>query len=807
MTSVGPARRARRLACALLCACGWTIPAPLSAQSTDDGKFSDLDSIIITARRHSEPMAKAGVAVSVLSGKDALESGTFYADRLNDRFPAVIVQPSATGNLIFIRGVGNFTLQPNSDPAIAYVYDGVFIGRPIGTLSQLFDLDRIEVLKGPQGVLYGRNASGGSINIQPREPIIGERSLSADVGFASDGETHDQAALNLPLGAATAVRMSGALSDEPASLNGYREGPEQQSVRAQLKSRIGTATTVRLSGDYNHVGGVGNGSSYVGNYVFDRGTGAYQFNPSGLPLSQGLYSAPSQAYRQTIFLPTAGRMLDAITSRPRQDNAFYGVHARIDSDTGIGRLTVIPAWRKSTIDAVVSGSPFGYLQRDRNEQASLEARLAGSRGRIDWLAGTLLFDERINSHTATNLSSFLGLLDQHYHTFSAALFGNLTVHAGDRLRLSAGARSTRDRKTYSSDSDSISIACHRIVNGRPSCPSVPLFPLVDSFADVPFDTPGLPGPTLPILVDGTQTGAFVSRSALAADGLLTNHAVTWRVGGEFDAGPRSLLYASIETGYRPGGFNTAVGYETYRPERVTALTFGVRHHSADERLQLDLEAFWWDYRDQQVSSLRPDLGSPPKNANITDNIANSRIRGIEADMRVRPWIGAELRGVVQYLDSDYRSFRYLYANLGPPQAPFPPLTGCPTTFDAAANLYTVDCTNEQPFNSPRWSISPSFRQGFAVGHVGLTVVLDTHYRSARNVGFAFLQEQRIGPTWTSNAQIIAALPGGRTELAAFVRNIEGTRIPEFMIYHPFSNALVAGTSMPRQFGVRASFRF
>jgi iron complex outermembrane receptor protein len=328
-----------------------------------------------------------------------------------------------------------------------------------------------------------------------------------------------------------------------------------------------------------------------------------------------------------------------------------------------------------------------------------------------------------------------------------------------------------------------------------------LFPLVENLADVPFAVPAPSAPPLPILVNGVPTGAIVARSELAAQGRLHDRAITWRASGEYDLGAQSLLYATAETGYRPGGFNTAVGFETYRPERITAFTVGLRHRSANSRLQLNLEAFWWNYRDQQVSSLRPDLSTPPRNANITENIGNSRIRGVEAEVRVRATRNLELHGIVQYLDADYRSFSYVWANTG-----VPPLTGCPASLNPATNLYTVDCRGKQPYNSPRWSLNLEVRKGFDLPGATLTAVVDTRFRSARNIGFAYLPEQRIGPTWTSNAQLLLDLPRSRVELAAFVRNIEGHRTPEFMIYHPVSNALVAATSLPREFGIRVSLR-
>lgn len=794
--------RARRLAgAALLSMVAWTTHGAAPAQAPAQPTVAEPEQIIVTARRRDEQLSETAAAVSVLAGREMVELGINQVDRLGERLPALTVQPTATGNLMFIRGVGNFTLLPNSDPAVGFASDGVFFGRPMGTMSQFFDLDRIELVKGPQGVLYGRNASAGSINLEPRQPVYDEYSALAHLSLATYDEFRAEAAVNAPLGPAAAFRLSGARSGQDHFLEGYTGGPTQHSLRAQVKTSLSNALTVRLSGDYNHVGGVGVGTSYVGNYVFDPTIARYRFFKAGLPLSMGIYSPEGQAYRQTIFLGSAGRTLDAIASRPEQDHEFYGAHARIESDLGIGVLTVIPAWREARIDAIVSGSPFGYRQLEAHEQTSLEARLAGRRGAVEWLAGAFLFDEEVDSDTTTNLSSALIQAEQRYWTSSRALFGNLTLHASRRTRLSGGLRWTRDRKEFTSDSVTLAIVCQRRVDNRPSCRTVNLFPLVEDLTDLPFPVPAGPGAPLPILVGGIPTGAIVVRSQLAAEGELTDRAVTWRIGGEADIGTRSLVYATLETGYRPGGFNTAVGFETYDPERITAWTLGLRHRGTGGRLDLDVEAFWWNYRDQQVSSLRPDLSTPPRNANITENIGKSRIRGVEADVRYRPWRGAEGRAIIQHLDADYRSFEYVYANTG-----VPPLTGCAATLNRASNLYTIDCSRKQPYNSPRWTLSLSARQSFVLGRLNLTAAADIAFRSGRNIGFAFLPEQRIGSSSTSNLQLILRVPGDRLEAAAFVRNIEGDRIPQFMIYHPVSNALVAGAGAPRQFGVRASLR-
>lgn len=786
------------LAGAPLCA---AVPAPALAQTSGPSARLPRD-IVITARRRGEALEKSGAAISALSGEDLTESGVNDTQGLADRFPALTVQPTASGNLVFIRGVGNFTLLPNSDPAVAFAYDGVFVSRPTGTMSQFFDLDRVELLKGPQGVLYGRNASAGSINVEPRQPVIGETSATAHLTAATYSEERAEAAVNLALGKNSALRLSGAMNARNPWLAGYRDGSEQHSERAQIKTRIGERATVRLSADYNRLGGSGVGSTYAGNYVFVPAEDRYRFIESGLSSSQGLYAPDSQAFRQTIFLAGAGRNLDAIASRPAQDHRFYGAHARVDAGLGFGDLVVIPAWRRGDFDGIMASAPFGFHQREKDLQTSVETRLSGRVGPAEWLAGAFLFDERIESDTATNLSSALAFAQQTYELWSRALFGNLTAHFSPRLRLSGGLRWTRDRKAYESDTQTYAIVCLRRVDNRPSCPTVPLFPLADDPADIPFPLPSQPGGRVPILVGGLNTGAIATFAARTDSGRLIDKAVTWRAGTEADLGPRTLLYATVETGYRPGGFNNAVGFETYEPERITAYTLGLRHRGWSGRLRLDLEAFHWDYREQQVSSLRPDLSTPPRNVNTTDNIGNSRIRGVEAEVSIQPWSGGQIGGIVQHLDARYRSFDYVQANTGTK-----PLSGCDLALDAATNLYTVDCSGKQPYNSPRWALVLNSRQTFAVGHLTLTAIADTHYRSSRNIGFAFLPEQRVGGSWTSNAQLIVALPGKRVEVAAFVRNIEGERIRQFMIFHPVSNAMIAVTSPPRQWGLRTSLRF
>lgn len=783
-----------------------TLLAPmreLRAEPTNDksGAASDGgEDIVVTARRRNELLSRVAVPVSVATGAELRDSFAEKVENLDAVFPELTVQPTGTGNLIFLRGVGNFTLQPNSDPAVGFDYDGVLVARPGGSMGELFDLDRVELMKGPQGVLYGRNASVGAIHVEPRQPVLGLSEAHADLTFGSYSQARRTGTVNVPLGDRAALRFATAFATGGAYLTGYRHGEEQGAVRIQVTIEPRAGISIRLAGDYSHLGGVGAGTSYVGNYIYSSADGDYDFRPSGISSSQGLYSKEAQAYREGVFLPIAGRKLDPLAATPWQNNEIYGVQLHAEADLGFAKLTVLPAWRGVMLDLTNAGSPFGYDIREQEEQASLETRLAARSGPLEWLAGTLLFKEDIDSRTATNLSSSLILSDQTYDTGSVALFANVLLHLSSSIRASAGMRWTRDAKSFDGHSDTLGLACVQRQAGIPSCPLLPLLPLANDFADQPLPVP-LPGTRVPILVAGANTGAIATHSIVAGNGYLSAASIDWRIGGEADLGPHDLLYAMAETGHRPGGFNIATGFETYGPERLAGVTLGLRHHAAGDRVQLHSEAFWWTYSGQQVSSLRPDQSSPPRNANITDNIGNSRIRGVEVEGRVSPSRALRLRSAIQYLDAKYRSFTYAQANTG-----VPPLTGCVATLQPPTNLYVVDCSMKQPYNSPRWTLSLSARRSFQLGRLRAAAELDTHFRSSRNIGFAFLPEQHVGATTATNLNATLAPAQGKWEITVMIENIEGNRIPEFAIYHPVSNILVAGTTAPRRIALRFALR-
>lgn len=774
---------------------------PVVAEATDpQNGGKGLTDIIVTAQRREENSQRAAVAINVIGGADLISAGVTQADRLNELVPALTIQPTSTGNLVFIRGVGNFTLTPNSDPATAFNYDGVYIGRPTGTNGVFFDLERVEILKGPQGTLYGRNATAGAINIIPVQPRIGEFSGYGSASYGNYNSLTAEGAVNVPLGEDGAFRLSGSRVRHDGYLRDGTTDQNDYSVRAQLKARLTPTLTVRVAGDYEHIGGIGTSVSYIGNYLFNPAAGGYVFRPAPTDIAEGIFTPAAQAFRQTVPAGPAGRRLTSLDIQPFQDSNFYGSNAQIDADLGFGTLTIIPAWRYGNENYLSSAGGFAYRQRQKNEQFSVEARLTGNRvGIFDYVLGAFVYDERLNVRTALSLAAAANFLVNDFHTKSFAPFGRLTAHLSDRLRVVGGVRYTKDTKTFTGTTVGNTIVCLVRVNGVPTCPTVPLFPFVEDISQSPIPLPG-PNGVRPILNNGVPTGAIVARADRVDDSRLKNNRVTYRGAVEFDLAARSLFYASVETGYRSGGFNPATGFERYEPEYITAFTAGLKNRFFDNRVQLNVEAFWWKYRNQQVSAVRNDLDG--RTANITQNIGGARIRGVEVEGRFLVTPTTLLSTDIQYLDAKNQSFVYQQANTGTP-----PLVGCGYALNAATNIYNVDCSGFPAFNAPEFTLNFGAQQTIPVGGFEIVAQADTQYRTSRYVGFQYLAEQRLGDVWRTNAQLSFGPSDDKWSISAFVRKIENNRTVAFSSTTPLANALVSGTLSPRTYGVRGAFKF
>lgn len=284
---------------------------------------SGIQDIIVTAQRTSQSAQKAPLPISVVLPADLTRQNVTRAEDLSRVVPALVAANNGGATTsFFLRGVGNFTANAYSDPAVAFNYDGVYIGRPSNTQGLFYDLQRVEVLKGPQGTLYGRNATGGAINVIPNRPKIGETSGEVQASYGNYDAVQAQGAINLPLGDSAAFRLSGTYNRHSGYLSDGTSNQRIFGVRGQLLVDITPDLTTRFAADYAHDGGTGTGGFLYGT-TFYNGTG-YSFVPSGLDRNVGLHDPRSSAALQNIFIPQVGRNGEPLNTIPAWITASMG---------------------------------------------------------------------------------------------------------------------------------------------------------------------------------------------------------------------------------------------------------------------------------------------------------------------------------------------------------------------------------------------------------------------------------------------------------------------------------------------------
>ncbi|MBO9558485.1 MAG: TonB-dependent receptor plug domain-containing protein, partial [Caulobacter sp.] len=256
---------------------------------TSQGGISD---IIVTAQRVEESGQRIPIPVDILEPAELVQQNVVRAEDLSRLSPSLAANGGGGPTTVFfVRGVGNATVNGYSDPAISFNYDGVYIGRPTSTSGVFYDLQRVEILKGPQGTLYGRNATAGAINVIPNRPELGETSGNFMLGYGNYDWLTGQAAINVPVGQDVAIRAAGSVSHRDAFQSDDTGDQREYAGRLQIYGEPTAQLDLRLAFDFSHQGGASSSGYYLGavNPTFGAaGFAGYQFVPTGFSTQQGL---------------------------------------------------------------------------------------------------------------------------------------------------------------------------------------------------------------------------------------------------------------------------------------------------------------------------------------------------------------------------------------------------------------------------------------------------------------------------------------------------------------------------------------
>lgn len=797
-------------------------PVPQDARGSPVGRDSQgLEEIVVTAQRVAESSQRTPLAIDVVRPDELVRQNVIRAEDLSRTSPALAATGGTGGptTVFFLRGVGNTTVNAYSDPAISFNYDGVYIGRPSSTSGVFYDLQRVEVLKGPQGTLYGRNATAGAINVIPNRPRLGVTEAEFTLGYGNFDWLTGQAAVNVPVGDQVAVRAAASLSRHDGFQSDGTGKQREYAGRLQIYAAPTDRLDLRLAADYAHQGGNSLSGFYLGavDPTFGpAGFAGYSFTPTDFSRRQGLLDPRSNALLASRFISQAGRAGGVVDGYPFNDNDYWGVTAELNYETDAGTLTVQPAYREADLAYQFNSIFRAGFTAEKDKQTSVEARWAGTIGpSVDYLIGGIYFDEHISAVARYNQQTLSPYQSFSTDTESWAGFGKVTVRPVEELSLTAAGRYTSDRKRFDGISNVYILFCGNPAPPQDFCPDLPFIPLVETEDElVSFYTsrgvPVTPVPlfALPPQAGGSQTAPFVLRSPIVIDSGLKNDKFTYRLAAQYDFSPRNMVYASFETGYHAGGFSFARGVETYRPETIRAYTLGTKNRFFDNRLQFNFEAFLWKYRNQQFSQFGFDLGDPPSTVFLTRNIGNSTIKGVDMDLEFLATPNTLLSASVQYLDTKYDEFVYFVPNQG-----LPPNTTCAyapaeqtTPSGALLNVFRVDCSGKPAFNAPIWSFNLNGRQTIPLGAVDVVLQAGTRYRSASYSTADYLPYLRAGANFVSDASITFVREDESMFLSLYVHNIENNQRLTGGTVNA-AGLIVSAAEQPRTYGLRIGAKF
>ena len=793
----------------------------VDAQETGDsasGASRVLEEVIVTAQRREESLQDAAIAIDAVQSDELIRAGIESALDLGTLSPSLGVS-NAGGPLtsVFVRGVGSLSVNPLLDTAIAQNYDGVYLARSNSAPGQtLFDVERVELLKGPQGTLYGRNATGGVLNYIPQKPVLGDRSGYVHADFGNYNKVGFRGAVNIPMGESVAARLAINYLDRDGYSDDGTNDADTYGIRGQLMFAPTENLSIRFAVDHTDVGGVGTGGDLIGIYNNVAFAGPLtDFRPSGVPRDSGPTSDAANAIRTSVLAAPSFSFYGTVNSDDLFQNFTYtGVLAELNYETGAGTLTIIPAYRESDQEYAFYGPSFGPSpSQELQEQTTIEARFTTDLdGRFNGVFGAFYFDEAVKFKANFNQDFVAPIQNYDPKGDSWALFAQGTFDATDSFRLNAGVRYTEDTKSVVSHVDHTYILfCGgpgpRLIAPPASfaagCPGHPPLPATydaDEFIDTLIATGQIPPGSTPSdgffpIISGIPGAILDVGNVDIPEAVLSYGETTYRAGIEWDFAEDSLFYAGFEHGYRAGGVDVSAVAPTYEPEFIDAYTIGAKNRFLNNTLQLNVEAFYWEYTDQQVSYFAQLNGGP---AFLTAN-ANSTIQGIDVDILWAATDNTTIGAKVQYLDS---TFDEMILTSDPNGGRY----GCPSQGVGANGFETFDCAGIGLLYAPEFAFDLTLEHMFNLGRFAVVANVDVSHRSEQETDFSLLPETTADDYITLNLAVTVSPHDAGWGLTFYSRNVADER---HLINTSLASygMLVARSNSPRTYGVRLRLDF
>jgi len=590
---------------------GWVaaplaLSAALAAHAQEEPR--KLEEIVVTAERRESTLQEIPMSVSAVTGEYLERASVNDTEALSYAVPGLVIQRDVVGKAV-IRGIGTENFTVGGDPGVAMYVDGAYIARSSVAIFDFFDVDRVEVLRGPQGTLYGRNAIGGVINVISNAPSENFEA-AANLGYGDYDQVRLDAAVSGPLSDRIRARVAGLYSKHDGYTKNVFPGIEQRdldeldtkdlwALRGRIDFDLGDSVLLELIGDV---------------YRDDSNPPAFWYTDPTLPWQSptSVYPRDLRTIAQGYETETPGITDLRVGQANRQDQT--GATARLTWEAEGFTFTSTSAWRDIEFDWINDGDGLSdylvvYFQRDESDQFTQDLQVASKGdGPFEWILGGFFLTEDSDGIYAIPLGPAFGsatiVFDGTNETEAFGIFAEGKYSFGD-FSLTAGLRYSDEKK--------------------------------DATLDFAFASAAAPGPLAnSVLASYAEEASF--------------DALTPRVVLDYRASDSTLLYASATRGFRSGGFSLLDNpLNSFDEEYVWSYEIGAKLRLVDNRFELNTAAFLYDYTDQQLSQVT-------NLATLTTNAGQSTVWGVEAEFKALFTERFAVDGSVAWLDTEFDEF-------------------------------------------------------------------------------------------------------------------------------------------------------
>ncbi|MBB4615790.1 TonB-dependent receptor [Novosphingobium taihuense] len=734
------------LACSVSTAALAAEPAPPGQTDVPDYQGD----IIVTANRTEQKLQRVGVAATVLSADNLAASGISSTDALVTATPGLqIAQPGGPGltSLISIRGVSQNDFAGHLESPNSFYVDDAYQVAPSANTQPLFDVKRVEVLKGPQGTLFGRNSVGGLINIITNDPVDDfEGTTTGEIGSLNHVKV--EGALNAPLGGGSAIRIAFYKSNQDGYLRNVfndtrQNGDNSIGLRGKLKLQISSDLTAQFSADYfKFTSDAANVAFMVGGVTNADGLGV---SVPGQATAYGYIDADGDPY--TVAADFNGGL--------HRENGSVGAKLTYD----LGGATLVSqtnfGWAKSYYAEDNDSSPLDYtrfFQTSKSNSLTQELRLFGSSDRANWTVGAFYvhidggpYTQRFElRNSGPNLIGPINAaLDTLYSlkTNSWSVFGQYAYDLTNTLNITGGLRYTRDRKDFN-----FRFLCDEFASGL-GC-AIGLIP-----------PPGTEGSASPY-ADKHSEGAISGRVAI-----------------EYKPTSNLLLYASYSRGYKAFSYNVSfsglapLNGVRFNGEKINAYEVGQKYTFMGGRGRFNLSGFYYDYEDYQAFDQR--------GLNLTLYNTSAKIKGLEAELGLNTG-GWALNVAGTLLDAKVDNVKL-------PNGP----------------------ASRRPPQTPKFTLLGSISKRVPISSGDLNLDVSAIYTGEAFAQLTNAPNTRLPANVIGNARIAYKPSSGAYEIAIYARNIFDNRSVRyaFDLTSPLLGASEGNYGPPRTYGASVKVNF